>query len=105
MPIGIDNIQLMSEEAIRNEREIISSGGYPPEFKDDEPPGGDEDKEKAEPKEKIKKWRVWDLEFEALMRMLDNAVSDFIFSYCIYDHIFCYIAEYFFKISADYFTI
>lgn len=76
MPIGIDNIQMMSEEAIRNEREIISSGGYPPELKDDEPPGGDEDKEKAEPKEKPKKWRVWDLEFEALMRMLDNAVSN-----------------------------
>lgn len=80
MPIGIDNIQLMSEEAIRNEREIILSGGYPPEFSE-EPPGGDEDKEKAEPKEKPKKWRIWDLEFEALMRMLDNAVSDFVFSY------------------------
>nr|XP_042905596.1 protein hu-li tai shao isoform X3 [Parasteatoda tepidariorum] len=73
MPIGIDNIQMMSEEAIKNEREMIISGGYPIEIKDDEPPGGDEDKEKAEPKEKQKKWRVWDLEFEALMRMLDNA--------------------------------
>lgn len=85
MPIGIDNIQLMSEEAIRNEREIISSGGYPPELKDDEPPGGDEDKEKAEPKEKPKKWRIWDLEFEALMRMLDNAVSHFLL-YIVYDY-------------------
>ncbi|KAF8777949.1 protein hu-li tai shao-like isoform X2 [Argiope bruennichi] len=73
MPIGIDNIQLMSEAAIKHEREIVKSGGYPPEFKDDEPPGGDEDKERAEPKEKVKKWRIWDLEFEALMRMLDNA--------------------------------
>ncbi|XP_035217214.1 protein hu-li tai shao-like isoform X1 [Stegodyphus dumicola] len=73
MPIGIDNIQLMSEEAIKHEREIVTSGGYPPELKDSEPPGGDEDKERAEPKEKQKKWRVWDLEFEALMRMLDNA--------------------------------
>lgn len=81
MPIGIDNIQLMSEEAIKYEREIISSGGYPPEVKDDEPPGGDEDKEKAEPKEKPKKWRIWDLEFEALMRMLDNAVCTVNFSY------------------------
>ncbi|KAG8189881.1 hypothetical protein JTE90_023383 [Oedothorax gibbosus] len=73
MPIGIDNIQMMSEKAIKNEREIIASGGYQPEVKDDEPPGGDEDKERAEPKERVKKWRVWDLEFEALMRMLDNA--------------------------------
>ncbi|GFR00269.1 protein hu-li tai shao, partial [Trichonephila clavata] len=73
MPVGIDNIQLMSDQAIKNEREIVTSGGYPPELKDDEPPGGDEDKERAEPKEKVKKWRIWDLEFEALMRMLDNA--------------------------------
>lgn len=75
MPIGIDNIQMMSDRAIKNEREIIVSGGYQPEVRDEEPPGGDEDKEKAEPKERVKKWRVWDLEFEALMRMLDNAVS------------------------------
>lgn len=74
MPIGIDNIQMMSERAIKNEREIIVSGGYQPEVRVDEE-GGDEDKEKAEPKERVKKWRVWDLEFEALMRMLDNAVS------------------------------
>ncbi|XP_054715695.1 protein hu-li tai shao-like isoform X2 [Uloborus diversus] len=73
MPIGIDNIQMMSDQAIKHERDIIAAGGYPPEIKDDEPPGGDEDKERAEPKEKPKKWRIWDLEFEALMRMLDNA--------------------------------
>ncbi|GBN06250.1 Protein hu-li tai shao, partial [Araneus ventricosus] len=73
MPIGIDNIQLMSEAAVKHEREIVKSGGYQPEFKDEEPPGGDEDKERAEPKEKVRKWRIWDLEFEALMRMLDNA--------------------------------
>lgn len=91
MPVGIDNIQLMSEEAIKHEREIITSGGYPPEVKDDEPPGGDEDKEKAEPKEKPKKWRVWDLEFEALMRMLDNAVCRVHFS--CYLSIFIFLLE------------
>ncbi|XP_077501569.1 adducin 1-like protein hts isoform X5 [Amblyomma americanum] len=68
-PIGFDNVHLISEEAQRSMREEHArlKGA-------DEPvPGGDEDKEKAEPKEKPKRWRPCDIVFEAHMRTLDNS--------------------------------
>uniref|UniRef100_A0A023FXJ6 Putative cytoskeletal protein adducin n=1 Tax=Amblyomma parvum TaxID=251391 RepID=A0A023FXJ6_AMBPA len=68
-PIGFDNVHLLSEEAQRSMREEHArlKGA-------DEPvPGGDEDKEKAEPKEKPKRWRPCDIVFEAHMRTLDNS--------------------------------
>lgn len=68
-PIGFDNVHLLSEEAQRSMREehARQKGA-------DEPlPGGDEDKEKAEPKEKPKRWRPCDIVFEAHMRTLDNS--------------------------------
>ncbi|XP_022237807.1 protein hu-li tai shao-like isoform X2 [Limulus polyphemus] len=73
MPLGIENIQIMSEEAQKKVRDMVRSGGQHVQGKTDDALNGDEDKEKAEPKEKPKKARVWDLEFEAQMRMLDNA--------------------------------
>ncbi|XP_049521373.1 protein hu-li tai shao-like isoform X10 [Dermacentor silvarum] len=68
-PIGFDNVHLISEEAQRSMREEHArQKGV------DEPlPGGDEDKEKAEPKEKPKRWRPCDIVFEAHMRTLDNS--------------------------------
>ncbi|XP_037504466.1 protein hu-li tai shao isoform X9 [Rhipicephalus sanguineus] len=68
-PIGFDNVHLLSEEAQRSMREEHArQKGV------DEPlPGGDEDKEKAEPKEKPKRWRPCDIVFEAHMRTLDNS--------------------------------
>ncbi|XP_077544251.1 adducin 1-like protein hts isoform X9 [Haemaphysalis longicornis] len=68
-PIGFDNVHLLSEETQRSMREehARQKGA-------DEPlPGGDEDKEKAEPKEKPKRWRPCDIVFEAHMRTLDNS--------------------------------
>lgn len=73
MPIGLDNIQLMTDETKEKIRDLVINGAQRQLSKAEEMPGGDEDKERAEPKEKPKKWKVWDLEFEALMRMLDNA--------------------------------
>ncbi|XP_067136630.1 protein hu-li tai shao isoform X5 [Centruroides vittatus] len=73
MPIGLDNIQLMTDDTKEKIRDLVINGAQRQLSKAEEMPGGDEDKEKAEPKEKPKKWKVWDLEFEALMRMLDNA--------------------------------
>lgn len=69
--IGMDNLHLMSEDAKQRVRELARAG--PGALGKLEGPPGDEDKEKAEPKEKPRKWRVWDLSFESQMRMLDNA--------------------------------
>ncbi|XP_022254584.1 protein hu-li tai shao-like isoform X4 [Limulus polyphemus] len=73
MPLGIENIQVMSEEAQQKVRDVVRSGGQQVQGKPDDTLNGDEDKERAEPKEKPRKARVLDLEFEAQMRMLDNA--------------------------------
>ncbi len=80
LAVGLDNIQLMSEEAVEQVRSVIKSArnqlqGMP----------GDEsslmnttsdDERLTDGKERLKKWKIWDLEFEAQMRTLDNAVSD-----------------------------
>lgn len=66
MPIGLDNIQVMSEDAKQKVRSLISSN----HDVTGKPDSSDEDKET-----RLKKFKVWDLEFEAQMRMLDNAVS------------------------------
>lgn len=65
MPIGLDNIQVMSDEAKNKVRGIMTSNhdiAGRPDSEDDKDRG-------------LKKFKVWDLEFEAEMRMLDNAVS------------------------------
>ncbi|UYV68604.1 add-1 [Cordylochernes scorpioides] len=71
MPMGLDNIRILSPEERTALRESVLGGqdrtNLPLE-------GGDEDKEHAETRERPKKWKVWDLHFEALMRMLDNAL-------------------------------
>ncbi|CAG2176558.1 unnamed protein product [Oppiella nova] len=79
MSCGLDNIRIMSTEAVEQVRSIIKASGTQVQGK---PPTTDDssvvlsNREKGENKEKLKKWKVWDLEFEAQMRMLDNAVSD-----------------------------
>ncbi|XP_035218260.1 protein hu-li tai shao-like isoform X3 [Stegodyphus dumicola] len=66
MPIGLENIQIMSEEAKQKVRSIITENHAEVTGK---PDGAvEEDKDT-----KVKKFKVWDLEFEAQMRMLDNA--------------------------------
>lgn len=66
MPIGLDNIQLMSPEARQKVRSLITENQGSVTGK---PEGADEEKEQ----QRVKKFKVWDLEFEAQMRMLDNA--------------------------------
>jgi len=90
MSCGVENIQIMSDEAIEQVRSIIKAAGSQVQGK----PGGDDsaivsatgehDDRPNENKEKLKKWKVWDLEFEAHMRMLDNAVSIDRCELCLY---------------------
>lgn len=67
MPVGIENISLITDEA----RKAI--------FEASRKPAAPHQSSVAEPSplaEKLeKRWRVGSTEFEALMRMLDNAVS------------------------------
>lgn len=65
MPIGLDNIQVMTDEAKQKVRSLITSN----HDVTGKPDSSDEDQAR------LKKFKVWDLEFEAQMRMLDNAVS------------------------------
>lgn len=73
MPIGLDNVILMSDESRKRAYVTARSGGT----------GGVNSKEvdsvvvDAKPSEsrKERKWRFGEQEFEALMRTLDNAVS------------------------------
>jgi len=80
--IGIDNIQLMSDEAVEKVRSVIKSAtNLQPLDRSDR---GEEtlisftsdDERLTDGKERLKKWKIWDLEFEAQMRTLDNAVSE-----------------------------
>lgn len=81
MSCGLENIQIMSNEAVEQVRSVIKAAGSQVQGKpgtDDSAlvPSAEHDSDKPnESKEKLKKWKVWDLEFEAQMRMLDNAVS------------------------------
>lgn len=63
MPIGLDNIQSMSEDARQKVRSLITSN-HDVAGK----PEGCNEEETC----RLKKFKVWDLEFEAQMRMLDN---------------------------------
>ncbi|GFU60463.1 protein hu-li tai shao [Nephila pilipes] len=65
MPIGLDNIQVMSNEAKQKVRSIITLNHANVTGK---PDGGEDEKD-----QRFKKFKIWDLEFEAQMRMLDNA--------------------------------
>ena len=75
MPVGIENIQLLSDEAIKQVRSIIKSAGVQVQGKPGDESGDKEQQQKPTDESKARKWKLWDLEFEARMRMLDNAVS------------------------------
>ncbi|GFQ96882.1 protein hu-li tai shao [Trichonephila clavata] len=62
MPTGLDNIQIMSQEASQKVRNIITLNHANVTGKPD-----------ADEKDQFKLGKIWDLEFEAQMRMLDNA--------------------------------
>lgn len=63
MHVGLENIQLLSDEAIKQVRSIVQTAGTQVQGKPDE----------STEESKTRKWKIWDLEFEAQMRMLDNA--------------------------------
>jgi len=69
MSVGIDNVQLLSDEAIKQVRSIIKGAGMQVQ-------GRPEETTAEETETRSRKWKIWDLEFEAQMRMLDNAVSN-----------------------------
>lgn len=73
MPAGLDNLNLISEES---KKAIFEASRKPPTPQQSTVPISDSTAlaEKLE-----KRWRIGGTEFEALMRMLDNAVSMEIF--------------------------
>ncbi|CAG0914649.1 unnamed protein product [Notodromas monacha] len=62
MPAGVDNLVLISDEARKKAYEVARQSGA----------GGVNSKDGEQTSER-KKWRVGEMEFEALMRSLDNA--------------------------------
>lgn len=70
LPIGLDNISIMSNEAVEQVRSVVKSAGTQVQGKPDDVTSPTKSSDGN-----VKKWKVWDLEFEAQMRMLDNAVS------------------------------
>jgi adducin len=69
MSVGIENIQLLSEESVKQVRSIVKNAGTQVQGK----PEDSSESKSEEPKGRV--WKIWDLEFESQMRMLDNAVS------------------------------
>ena len=70
MPHGLDNLYTIDEATRRKTYELAQRGGGGVDSKTEGGPDGSGEKKK-------RKWGVGDLDFEALMRMLDNAVSWF----------------------------
>lgn len=68
MPYGLDNLVLIEESTRRKVFERAQLGGGGVDSKSEGGPSGDGEKKK-------RKWGVGELEFEAQMRQLDNAVS------------------------------
>ena len=68
IPHGLENLHVIEEEARRKTFEIAQRGGGGVDSRTEGGPDGSGDKKK-------RKWTIGELDFEALMRMLDNAVS------------------------------
>ena len=78
--LGVENLHQMSNESIEQVRSIIKSAGSQVQGKGPDTHVAKEKVSDDESKEKLKKWKIWDLEFEAQMRMLDNAVFNYLYS-------------------------
>ena len=66
--LGIDNLIMIDEPTRRKVYEMGQLGGGGVDSQDQGGPAGGD-------KKKNKKWGVGEMEFEAMMRMMDNAVS------------------------------
>lgn len=67
LPHGLENLYTIDETARRKTFELAQLGGGGVDSKSEGGPDGSGDKKK-------RKWTVGEMDFEALMRMLDNAV-------------------------------
>lgn len=77
MPLGLDNVILMSDEARKRAYETARHGGGGVNSQEEgvistEPKPAEQ--HPTEPRKAGRKWRYGEQEFEALMRALDNAV-------------------------------
>ena len=63
--VGMENIQLLPQETFEEVQKVLR----------DDAGASVQGLDSKDDKHKPKKWKIWDLEFEARMRMLDNAVS------------------------------
>ena len=70
VPLGIDNLVIIDEPVRRKVFEHGQRGGGGVDSNSEGGPDGSGDK-----KRRNTKWGVGEMEFEALMRMMDNAVS------------------------------
>lgn len=70
MPLGVENLVLVSDET---RKQVYEAARRPPDSTPKQSQEATDGPATAAKKEK--QWRVGSVEFEALMRMLDNAVS------------------------------
>ncbi|RWS30630.1 Protein hu-li tai shao-like protein [Leptotrombidium deliense] len=71
--VGLENIHVMSDEAVEQVRSIVKAGGSQVQGKPEDATDGKGKEIEEAGKDKPRKWKIWDLEFEAQMRMLDNS--------------------------------
>lgn len=77
--VGLENIRLLPEEAVEQVRTALKDAGSGVQGlnKSGDPAELERQQQarQAAAAGGAKKWKIWDLEFEAQMRMLDNSVS------------------------------
>jgi adducin len=74
--LGAENLHEMSEEAIQQARSLLKTSCSQVQSRLEDIESKSTDKVEAKRESiRAKKWKIWDLEFESKMRMLDNAVS------------------------------
>lgn len=88
MPVGLDNLVLVSDEAKKRSLEVAKRANdftnagknqvrlmSATDETDKSLDSATEEPKEVKPKTREVKWRLGDMEFEAYMRMLDNAVT------------------------------
>ncbi|KAI2803664.1 Class II Aldolase and Adducin N-terminal domain [Blomia tropicalis] len=74
--VGLENIRLLPDETVEQVRSVVRDAGAAVQGLQKGDADGGNDLEKQQQSKHAgggKKWKIWDLEFEAQMRMLDNA--------------------------------
>lgn len=76
--VGLDNIRLLPEATVEQVRSIVKDAGAAVQGLGNTTTTSSSTLERQQANKsggQAKKWKIWDLEFEAQMRMLDNSVS------------------------------